>query len=154
MTKNFQEFQPFPAGNLTSDLLDKAANAVSNAETALANMLTHAPDDPTGGLGGEPWAGEQLPLPGIPPAADLPVLADVVPERYVIADDGQVSLSPPYLLIRYADGRVTVRTYADAKVMTRAHVQAVKPTGQLPPGTSVIAVYRGGARVEKTKRAG
>lgn len=157
MTQNFPEFPPFPGlrtSDSTSELLDKAADAVSNAEIALANVSTHVLTAQQGGSVAPP-GGEQLPLPADwADEPEPPVLRDVVPDRVGFGADGLVRISPPCLVVLYADGRVTVRTYVDASVMTRAHVQAVKPTGMLPAGTRVVAVYRDGSRVEKTKRAG
>lgn len=159
MTKNFQEFPPFPAAE-TDKVLDAARAALARQEPC--DNLSHAPLNTSGDLSTcdnlshavtrtptEPGGQLTLPAdwaiePAVPAGADLPA-------RYVIADDGALSLAPPYLVICYPSGRLVIRSHADERTMARAHVQAVKPSSVLPPGTRVIAVTRDGARVEKEK---
>ncbi len=94
---------------------------------------------------------------------DMPSTTNEVPGALDNASEGapasvpvvvgsQVLVPGPLLMVRYRGGRVTVKTYSSKAALTLALAQAVKPTGRLPPGCVVTAVYADGQQRERIVR--
>lgn len=74
------------------------------------------------------------------------------PTSVPVVVGGQVLVPGPLLMVRYRGGRVTVKTYSSKTALTLALAQAVKPTGRLPVGCVVTAVYADGQQRERVVR--
>lgn len=161
MSKIFSEFQAVPADS--ADKVLDAARSVLERQGPCDNLSHAETSQRTGSLPADtedPAPGVQLPLPA-DWAAEPDQKHRPKPRHnpsWQIADNGTLSLEPPYLLIRYPSGRLVIRTHADTRTLTRASVQAVKPSSVLLHGTRVLAVTYdkvtgSAAIVEKEKAA-